>query len=77
MDKTTSTNASAIIAYFGDLRMAAHYGVRRQSQIRVSTERYFELDQIGILMTERLGVTISERGDDIRQRPILALKTAA
>lgn len=77
MPKTISTLASTIIAYFGWLDLAATYGRRRSVRTVVSTERYLEFDQIGILTTERVGITVHERGDDINQRPILALKTAA
>jgi len=77
MNKTVTTLASTIQAYFGDLRLGASYGVRRSPQTMVSTERYFELDMIGIKMTERIAINVHERGADIRTRPIVALKTAA
>lgn len=77
MPSTTGSAASTILAYFGDLRLGASYGVRRSSRVEVSTERYFDEDMIGIKTTERLAVLVHERGDTIRNRPIVALKTAA
>jgi HK97 family phage major capsid protein len=77
MPSTTGTSASTILAYFGDLRLGAAYGVRRSVRTEVSLDRYFENDLIGIKTTERIAINVHERGDTIRNRPILALKTAA
>lgn len=77
MTSTTGASASTILAYFGDLRLGAAYGVRRSVRTDVSMDRYFENDLIGIKCTERVAINIHERGDNIRNRPILALKTAA
>ena len=75
MPSTTGTLASTIVAYFGDLRLGAAYGTRRSARVEVSTERYFELDLIGIKTTERIAINVHERGSTIRTRPIIALKT--
>lgn len=77
LPSTTGTSVSTILAYFGDLRLGAAYGVRRSMRMDVSVDRYFENDLIGIRSTERVGILIHERGDTIRTRPIVALKTAA
>lgn len=77
MPATTGTSASTILAYFGDLRLGAAYGVRRSVRTEVSLDRYFENDLIGIKTTERVAINIHERGETIRTRPILALKTAS
>lgn len=77
MPSTTGTLASTILAYFGDLRLGATYGTRRQTRTEVSSERYFEYDLVGIKCTERVAINIHERGDSIRTRPIVALKTAS
>jgi HK97 family phage major capsid protein len=77
MTSTTGSAVSTILAYFGDLRLGASYGVRRSVRTEVSTERYFELDQIGIKTTQRVAINFHERGDTVRNRPIIALKTAA
>jgi HK97 family phage major capsid protein len=77
LPSTTGSSVSTILAYFGDLRLAASYGVRRSVRTEVSVDRYFENDLIGIKCTERIAINIHERGDTIRTRPIIALKTAA
>jgi HK97 family phage major capsid protein len=77
LPSTTGASVSTILAYFGDLRLGAAYGVRRSVRTEVTTDRYFENDLIGIKTTERIAINIHERGDNIRNRPILALKTAA
>lgn len=77
LPSTTSTLASTIVLYFGDLRLGATYGTRRSMRTEVSLERYFENDLIGIKTTERIAINIHERGDTIRTRPIIALKTAS
>ena len=77
LPSTTGTSASTILAYFGDLRLGAAYGVRRSVRTEVSMDRYFENDLIGIKTTERIAINVHERGDTIRNRPILALKTAS
>lgn len=77
MPSTTGTLASTIVAYFGDLRLGASYGVRRSSRTEVTLDRYFEEDMIGIKTTERIAINIHERGETIRTRPIVALKTSS
>jgi HK97 family phage major capsid protein len=76
LPSSTGTLASTLIAYFGDLRLGATYGTRRSMRTEVSLERYFENDLIGIKTTERVAINIHERGDTIRTRPIIALKTS-
>ena len=77
MTSTTGSAVSTILAYFGDLRLGSAYGVRRSVRTEVTMDRYFENDLIGIKCTERVAINIHERGDTIRNRPIIALKTAA
>jgi len=72
-----SPGVSTICAYFGDLSLAATVGTRRAVRTQVSVDRYFENDMIGIKCTERVAINVHERGDSIRTRPIVALKTAA
>jgi HK97 family phage major capsid protein len=73
----SAPSTSTICAYYGDLRLAATLGNRRNVQTQVSLDRYFENDLIGIKCTERLAINVHERGDTIKTRPIVALKTAA
>ena len=77
LPSTTGTLASTIVAYFGDLGLAATLGVRRGVSTAVSTERYFDEDMIGVRCTERVAINVHERGADINQRPMVALKTSA
>jgi HK97 family phage major capsid protein len=74
---STGTAVSTIVAYLGDLGLAATVGTRRSVQTAVSVDRYFENDLIGIRCTERIAINVHERGDTVRTRPIVALKTAA
>lgn len=77
LPSTTGASTSTILAYLGDLRLAATIGTRRSMRTQVSVDRYFENDLIGIKATERIAINVHERGDTIRTRPIVALKTAA
>lgn len=77
MHHTITTSPSTIVAYFGDLRLGCTYGTRRSLRTEVSRDRYFENDLIGIKTTERVAILCHERGDTIRTRPIIALKTAS
>lgn len=74
---STGSAVSTIVAYFGDLGLAATVGTRRGIQFSVSNERYFETRQLGIMVEQRIAINIHERGDTVRTRPIVALKTAA
>ena len=56
----TSTDG---ICYFGDLEMAATFGDRRGLAIKVSSDRYLEYDQLGILGTERFDINVHDVGD--------------
>lgn len=76
MPSEVGAAVSTLPAIFGDLRLGASYGVRRQVRTEVSTERYFEHDLIGIKQTERIAILIHETGETINTRPILALQTA-
>jgi len=77
MPSTSGTLISTILAYFGDLRLSSSYGTRRSVRTEIATERYFEFDQIGVKTTERIAINNHERGETIRNRPIIALKSAA
>lgn len=77
MTSTTGASVSTILAYFGDLSMGCTIGTRRSMNTQVSVDRYFENDLIGIKCTERIAINVHERGDTIRTRPIIALKSAA
>lgn len=74
---TTTTSSSGIYGYFGDLRLGSSYGVRRSVRTQILTERYAENDLIGVKTTERIAINNHERGETIRNRPIIKLKLAS
>lgn len=58
---------------FGDLSRSSSLGDRRQVRIFPSAHRYMELDQIGILATERIDIVNHDLGDGTTAGPIVAL----
>ena len=74
---STGTTVSTDVAYLGDLGLGATVGNRRGVKTSVTLDRYFENDLIGIKSTERIAINVHERGDTVRTRPIVALRTAA
>lgn len=77
LNKTLTDQASTIVAYFGDLRLAVEFGSRRGMAVKVSDQRYFENDQIGILGTERYDIVVSSPGTATAAGAVVALKTPA
>jgi HK97 family phage major capsid protein len=77
MPKALTDQASTILAYFGDLAMAAMLGNRRGLTIQLSDQRYFEFDQMGIRGTSRVNVVISAPGTASEAGPVVALQTPA
>ena len=69
--------ASNVVAYFGDLSMAATMGNRRDVTVRTLMERYADTDQIGVVATARSAITVHEVGDGSNAGPLVALKLAA
>ena len=76
-NSTLGTDASAIKCLFGDLGMAATFGIRRGLRVDVTRDRYFELDQIGIKGTTRWGISVHDLGDNTDAGPIVALKSSS
>lgn len=74
---TSSAAASSIVAYFGDLSLAATMGSRRDLTIRTLFERYAELDSVGIQATCRSAITVHEVGDGSNGGPVTAVQLAA
>ncbi len=48
--------------FFGDLKKSTTFGDRRGITLKVSTERYLEYDQIGIMATERFCIVNHDMG---------------
>jgi HK97 family phage major capsid protein len=64
MNSTLTDQASAKgLCYFGDIAMATTLGDRRGVAVDISTDRYFEYDQIGIKGTERFDINVHDVGD--------------
>ena len=60
---------------FGDLAKAAALGERRGVIIRRSDHRYFEMDQIGLLGTERLDINVHDVGSSTVAGPLVGGKS--
>lgn len=77
IDQTLPTSTGDIsdtaMLFFGDLRLAATMGERRGITIKSSEERYFELDQIAIMATERMDINVHDLGDNTTAGPLIAL----
>ena len=58
----TTLSGKAMMA-FGDMYAGAVMGQRRGLTVKRSDERYFDTDQIGILVTERFDAVIHDMGD--------------
>jgi HK97 family phage major capsid protein len=59
--------------YFGDLAMAATLGNRRGITVALSGDRYFDSDQIGVKVTERVDIVVHDVGDTANAGPVVAL----
>jgi len=71
----TSTGDLSDVAmlFFGDLSLAATMGERRGITVKMSEERYFEFDQIGVQATERIDINVHDLGDNSTAGPLIAL----
>lgn len=69
----TTTLSGKVMMVFGDLRLAAAMGERRQVTVRRSDERYFDQDQIGLLGTERVDINVHDCGTTTAAGPIVFL----
>lgn len=74
---TGAAQASAIVAYYGDLRMAATMGTRRQMNISSDSSIYFKEDAIAVRCTERFDINVHGIGTSTVAGPLIALKMAA
>ena len=64
-----------IMLLFGDMSLSSTFGDRRGMTLKVSTDRYLEYDQIGIMATERFCIVHHDIGDDATTRgPIIGLR---
>lgn len=78
-----SADSAEIVCLFGDLRLAADFGDRRQTTIAFSEDAVvddvsvFETDEIAIRGTQRFDINVHSVGDSSDAGPIVALKTAS
>lgn len=72
----TAQTSTKILAY-GDLRMASLLGDRRRMTMSVTDERYWDTDQIGVKVTERIDINVHSRGTATAAGAILVLATPA
>lgn len=81
MPKTASS--AEIVCLFGDLRLAADFGDRRQNAISFSEDAtvggvsVFETDEIAIRGTTRFDINVHSVGDSSDAGPMVALQTAS
>ncbi len=81
MPKTAT--AAEIVCLFGDLRLAADFGDRRQSTIAFSFDatvdsvNVFETDEVAIRGTERFDINVHSVGSSSVAGPVTALLTAS
>lgn len=76
-------DSAEIVCLFGDLRMAADFGDRRQNTIAFSEDAtvdgvsVFETDEVAIRGTTRFDINVHSIGDASTAGPLAALKTAS
>lgn len=76
MNSTTGAQTSTEgLCYFGDLSMAAAFGSRVGMSIEFSTERYVELNQIGVFGRERFDIVVHDVGTSSLPGPVIGLET--
>ncbi len=71
MPLVQTTLTGAVMMAFGDLRLAAAMGERRQVTVKRSEERYFDSDQVGVLSTERCDINIHDLGNATTAGPLV------
>jgi HK97 family phage major capsid protein len=77
LNSTAGTDASKVKALFGNLRLASTMGVRRGTDVAVSTEYGFATDQIALRATTRFDINTHDVGNNSSAGPIVALRTSS
>lgn len=77
LNSTLTAQTSTIVALFGDLSLASMMGSRRDITFSISSDRFFEYDQLAIKGTQRYDIKVHDLGDATTAGPIVALKTPA
>lgn len=73
MNACTSATDELHLLAFGDLRLAAVLGSRRDITVKMATELYAATDQIGIFGTERFDIACHGIGDTSTAGPFVAM----
>jgi HK97 family phage major capsid protein len=77
LNSTLTAQVSTVVAVFGNLQMSSLFGDRSGVSIDVSTERYFEFDQLAIRGKQRFDIVNHSLGTTSVAGPVIALKTPA
>jgi len=77
MNSTLGADASKIKVLFGDMAMAGALGIRQGYQLRISQERFVELDQTLVSGVVRATANFHSLGSTSEVGPMIALKTPA
>lgn len=77
LNSATGAETSTSKLLFGNLALASTLGDRRGFSVRVSSDRYFELDQLGVIGTTRTAINVHELGDATNCGPLIVLETPA
>ena len=72
-DDSTATYNGDVVVAFGNLSLASTLGSRRDVRIQLSTEQYWEEDQIGVKGTMRHDINIHDVGSDAVRSPFAVL----
>jgi HK97 family phage major capsid protein len=75
MNSTLGTDVSKVKVLFGDLAMAGALGLRQGYQLRVSQERFVELDQTLVSGVVRATANFHSLGSTTEVGPVVALRT--
>jgi HK97 family phage major capsid protein len=74
LPNSSGSLADTIVAYFGDLSMAATFGNRRGVTISSDSSVYWKQDAIGLKGTERFDINVHERGTATEAGPMVAIE---
>lgn len=80
MASSAGLSADGIVAFFGDLSLAASFGDRRQTTIQISEHAtvgggsVFEQDELAVRGTERFDINVHDIGSSTESGPIVGLK---
>ena len=72
-DSPTTTYNGGVMVAFGNLAMAATVATRRDVRVAISTDVYFEQDQIGVKGTMRHSIVAHDLGSDTVKSPFAVL----